>query len=283
MTTPAWVDLDDGATVAAYDFGGSGPPVLFAHATGFHAHSWLPVISRLSDRFHCYAFDERGHGASPTPPNLDFGWARFGADARAVAASFGLSRPFGVGHSAGGALLLRAEEDHAGSWRAVWAYEPVVFPPAESAPEGSVIANPLVATTRKRKGWFESRQAAYDNYVSKPPFASFTAEALAAYLDHGLRADPAGGVVLACSPDDEARTYEGSMVSGIWERLPSVAVPVLGVAGEASDHPPARLLAGVVARLPDARMELMDGLGHFAPFEDPDRVAASIAGFFGGL
>jgi pimeloyl-ACP methyl ester carboxylesterase len=275
MTTPTVVPMADGAPIAAYDFGGEGPPVLLAHATGFHAHAWLPVIAFLSERFHCYGFDERGHGASPTPPALDFSWVRFGSDARAVAAHFGLERPYAAGHSAGGALLLRAEEDHPGTWRAVWAYEPVVFPPAESTMD-----NPLAAATRKRKGWFESRQAAHANYASKRPFSEFTPEALDAYLDYGLVDDPAGGVRLACSPEDEARTYEESMRSGIWELLGAVRIPVRGVAGGASDHPPAQLLQGVVERLPDATIEVMDGLGHFGPFEDPYRIAASMAASF---
>jgi pimeloyl-ACP methyl ester carboxylesterase len=192
-----------------------------------------------------------------------------------VSAALGLQRPFAAGHSAGGALLLRAEADHAGTWGAIWVYEPVVFPPSES-----VVENPLAATTRKRRATFASRQAAYDNYVSKPPFSQFAPEALEAYLDHGLVDDGGGGVRLACLPEDEARTYEGSMTSGVWERLGRVGVPVHGVAGSSSDHPPAALLSAVVSQLPDADIELMDGLGHFGPLESPARVAASIGAFF---
>lgn len=268
----------DGTPIAAYDFGGSGRPLLLAHATGFHAHCWLPVVERLRDRFHCYAFDERGHGASPTPPNGRFAWELFGEDAIAVAGAFDLDRPVAAGHSAGGGLLLRGEEDQPGSWEALWLFEPVVLPP----PGAEVpAANPLAGPTRKRKAWFESRRAAYDNYAGKPPFSAFTADALHAYVEHGFVDDPAGGVRLACAPDDEAATYEGAMTAGIWEGLAKVAIPVVGVAGDSSDHLPAQLLAGVIAQLPHGRTEIMHGVGHFGPFEDPDRVAASIAAALG--
>jgi pimeloyl-ACP methyl ester carboxylesterase len=266
---------EDGAVIATYDFGGSGEPLLLAHATGFHAHAWLPVVAHLDHRFHCYAFDARAHGASPTPPSGDFGWRRFGDDARAAAAALGLHRPRAAGHSAGGGLLLAAEEDHPGSWAAIWAYEPVVFPP------GPALPNPLAASTRRRKGWFVSRQAALDNFSGKLPFKAFSPEALHAYVDHGFVDCDDGGVTLACRPEDEAATYEQAARSGIWEGLPGVGIPVHGVRGSTSDHPPAPLLDRVVARLPAGTIETMDGLGHFGPMEDPARVAASITAALG--
>jgi pimeloyl-ACP methyl ester carboxylesterase len=275
MTTPTWVTAADGTALAVYDFGGDGAPVLFAHATGFHAHTWLPVIELLRDGFHCFAFDERGHGASASPENHDFSWRTFGDDARLVAEAVGLDRPFGVGHSAGGALLLAAEQDHPGRWAALWAFEPVVLPPAASS-EGSFLA----PGARRRRARFDSRQAAYDNYASKPPFNRFTPAALSAYVEHGLVSQPDGTVTLACGPEDEARTYEAAPVSGIWDLLPKVSVPVHGVRGELSDHPPAAFLPETVARLPVATMETMAGLSHFGPFEDPERIAASIRATF---
>src|SRR2546429_7959455 len=64
----------DGVSIAVHDLGGSGPPLLMAHATGLHGRVWEPVASELAGRFHCVAFDERGHGDSGLPPGLDFEW-----------------------------------------------------------------------------------------------------------------------------------------------------------------------------------------------------------------
>ena len=72
----------DGFDVAAFDLGGDGPPVLMAHATGFHALVWQPMASAL-DGFHCYSFDERGHGDSFRPPGHSYDWTGF-ADAVSV-------------------------------------------------------------------------------------------------------------------------------------------------------------------------------------------------------
>jgi pimeloyl-ACP methyl ester carboxylesterase len=261
---------DDGSEVAAYDFGGTGPPLLFGHATGFHAHLWLPVLVTLRSRFHCFAWDARGHGASGTPAAGDFDWRRSGDDARAVAAAFGLDRPRAAGHSGSGAALILAEADHPGSWGALWLYEPVV-------PEWSTAGdNPLVAGALRRRDTFGSREEALRNFEGKPPFDTFTAEALRLYVEFGFVEAPGGGVTLACRREDEAATYRCAMTAGARGRMPEVHAPTHVVLGERSGHFPQDSLAAAVDLLPDGELEIMTGVGHFGPFEDPPLVAASI-------
>jgi pimeloyl-ACP methyl ester carboxylesterase len=62
---------DDGVVVQTYDWGGDGPPLLLAHATGLHAHVWLPLVQRLRSSFHCYAIDARAQGDTTAPPGAD--------------------------------------------------------------------------------------------------------------------------------------------------------------------------------------------------------------------
>jgi pimeloyl-ACP methyl ester carboxylesterase len=62
---------DDGVVVQTYDWGGDGPPLLFAHATGLHAHVWLPLVQRLRSSFHCYAIDARAQGDTTAPAGAD--------------------------------------------------------------------------------------------------------------------------------------------------------------------------------------------------------------------
>ena len=56
--TDAWhasqvhVTSRDGVDVAVYDLGGDGPPLLLAHATGFHGLVWDGFADRLTERFH---------------------------------------------------------------------------------------------------------------------------------------------------------------------------------------------------------------------------------------
>jgi pimeloyl-ACP methyl ester carboxylesterase len=62
---------DDGVVVQTYDWGGDGPPLVLAHATGLHAHVWLPLVQRLRSSFHCYAIDARAQGDTTAPPGAD--------------------------------------------------------------------------------------------------------------------------------------------------------------------------------------------------------------------
>src|SRR5215472_138254 len=83
--------------LAAWEWPGADPPLLFAHATGFHGRCWDRIIEFFPGR-RCIAIDARGHGHSskPAPP---YHWRAFGPDLVAVANYFGVRDAIGVGHS----------------------------------------------------------------------------------------------------------------------------------------------------------------------------------------
>jgi pimeloyl-ACP methyl ester carboxylesterase len=268
----------DGVRVAFDDLGGSGPPLLFAHATGFHGQVWRPVAEELAGEFHCWTFDERGHGDTPPPANGVFDWNGFALDALAVVDEVGLERPYGVGHSAGGAGLLLAELSRPGTFGSLYAYEPIVPPTGEDGkpmlPSGS---NPLAAGARRRREVFESRDAAYANYASKPPLSVFAPAALRAYVDHGFEDLPDGdGVRLKCRGESEARTYEMSIHHGAYSRLGSVTCPTTVACGSDTDTFGPSVMAMLAERLPLGRVDVLPGLGHFGPMQDPAAIAESI-------
>ena len=269
----------DGITVSAYDLGGDGLPLLFAHATGFHGRIWLPLAERLRKRFHCYAFDSRGHGDSDPAPGGDYDWTGFAADALAVVDGFGLTRPFAVGHSAGGALLLLAEEDRPGTFAGMVLYEPIAAVTDQPPPPGS--GGLLSLGARKRRAEFPSRDAAFDNYKGKGPFASFTDDALRAYVEHGFADTPDGSVKLKCEPEQEARTYEMAMSHRAYGRLDAVRCPVTFLAGEIAPAMALPALEAMATRLGDRGIAIeLDGLDHFGPMADPDRIAAIVEAAF---
>ena len=78
------VPSTDGVEIAVHDLGGTGPPLLISHATGFHGRCYEPLAHALADRFHSVAFDYRGHGDTPQPDG-PVDWQRYGDDAEAMA------------------------------------------------------------------------------------------------------------------------------------------------------------------------------------------------------
>ena len=269
-------DADSEAfTIAIHDFGGEGPDLVFAHATGFHGLAWAPMAERLATDFHCVAFDERGHGCSDVPPDDDFSWNSFTDDLLTVIDGFPLRAPLhGIGHSCGGALLLLAEQRRPGLFRSLYVYEPIVFPDDGSfiGPPGG--GNPLADGARKRREIFESADAAYDDYASKPPLEVLDPDALRAYVDHGFEKLADGTVRLRCRGESEARTYEMSREHSGWDHLGEVACPVTVACGNET-FGPAAMAPRIVDRLPNGRLEKFDHLGHFGPLQDPVALAAA--------
>ena len=271
VTTP------DGVDVAYYELGGSGRPVVLAHATGFHGLAFEPLARRLADRYRCVAIDERGHGLSGVPRDLDFDWHGFATDVLAVVDELGLDRPLGVGHSAGGAALLLAEERRPGTFEAFYCFEPIVPIAGENPAAGAAEA---VASSSRRREVFASRREAYENYAGKPPFSFFDPEALDAYVTYGFEDLPDGTVRLRCRRDNEARVYERAAEHDGYANLGRVACPVTLACGELTISTPRSQLERLAARLPRVRVEELRGLRHFGPLEDPARVAAAIEAAF---
>lgn len=274
------VIADDGVAIAAHDLGGDGPDLLLAHATGFHGHSWLPLVEHLRPRFRCVAFDERAHGDSGMAVDESFDWHRLAADTLAVVDALGLFRPFGVGHSCGGALLFLAEEARPGTFRSLYCFEPIVAPVDDPPPRG--VPNPMPARARRRREVFASRDAAYEHFVERPAFSVLAPEALRAYVDHGFDDVEDGSVRLKCRAEHEARVYEKGLSHDAFRHLARVRCPVTLACGERTDTVGPALLELQAARLSDVRIDVLPGLGHLGPLEDPAAVAASVLAAFEG-
>ncbi len=262
----------DGFHVAAWDLGGDGPPLLMAHATGFHGLVWRPMAAELRD-FHCYSFDERGHGDSSRPPDHSYDWTGFADDTLAVVEGFGIERPFGVGHSAGAAALLMAEAFRPGTFRAFYLWEPVVMP--FDGPVGPQ-DNPLSEGAVRRREYFSSREEAFENYASKPPFSVLHPDALRAYVDGGFADTDDGQVRLKCRPADESQVYRMGSAHPAFSRFADVQCPVVIACGSETNAFGPQLIELQAARLPHARTEVLEGLGHFGPLQDPATVAAAV-------
>lgn len=275
------VPSTDSLELTVHDLGGAGPPALLAHATGFHGRVWAPFAHQLHG-LRAWAPDLRGHGDSITPPGHRFAWESFADDVLACVEGLGFNdgpgpRPVGVGHSKGGAALLLAEQRRPGTFRALWCFEPVVFPPGTaSAGEGP---NVLAQGALNRRDRFGSFSAATENYSGKPPMNRFDPDALREYVQHGFAAEADGPVVLKCRPADESRIYTMGSSHRAFDHLGEVHCPVLVVRGAIDSPGPAAMAPDVAAALPAGSLEVHDELGHFGPLEDPTGMAASFMAF----
>ena len=281
------VPSTDGVVVAVHDLGGDGPPLLLVHATGFCGGVLAPLAGELAGSFHGWAIDVRGHGATTTPDGLDFAWTGFSDDVLAVVDWLATESPwsepgsgsgvlFGFGHSSGGAAVLDAEARRPGTFRALYCYEPIVWP----TPPAPGSRDPLIQGALRRRDTFASRDEARTNFASKRPFSGFAPEALEAYLACGFKDRGDGSVALRCRREWEAAVYRQGLAHDGFSRLGSVACAVVVAAGDRWEAMTPDVIAGQAAALPDARVETFVGLGHLGPMEDPRGIARSVADAF---
>jgi pimeloyl-ACP methyl ester carboxylesterase len=272
VTTP------DGTRLAVHELGGSGRPVLLAHATGFHGAVWEPLAAALGEGYERWAIDFRAHGASVVPDGSELAWAGFAEDVLAVVDDLDVAPGalLGVGHSMGGAALLLAEALRPGTFAGLWVYEPITPPPGGLGPPGN--GNALADGALRRRSSFPSHAEAVANFAAKRPFDVLRADVLHAYVRHGFVAGEDGAVHLACRPADESQIYRGGGSHDAFTRLGDVACPVV-VASGVLEPGPALFAPAVAEALPDGRLETLDPLAHFGPLEAPGLCARSIRAF----
>lgn len=271
----------EGVTTAVHDFGGDGPLLLFAHATGMHGWVWKPVADHLAGRARCVAIDLRGHGDSALPSGADLSWDGFGRDVLAAVAGLGSTEVIGIGHSLGGAALMMAELEAPGTFQRLFLYEPAVHPDIGVDGAQSLLAarDLMVAMATRRRATFPSRDAALANYVSKPPMAQFQAAVLAAYVRHGfadVADEPGDAVVLKCRPEIEAGIYAASYDHGTGERFHAITCPVTFAAGSATDALHHRTVDALSSQLGSSPV-VLEGLDHFGPLQQPKQFADAVA------
>lgn len=242
--------------------------VAFAHATGFCGAVWRPVVEQLPGGLDVQVWDFPCHGSAP---RLDhpIDWWSFGKWALDLVVPL-VGPLVGVGHSMGGAALLMAELLHPGRFDALVLIEPIIFPPPYERREGG-----LAGAAQKRKPFFDSREAARENFASKPPFNAWHPAALDGYIECGLT-DTEKGATLSCLPEDEAEIYRTATLHGVWDRLGEIVPPTLIMAGEISETHSHQFVESIAARMRRAGFEMVPNTGHFLPMEKPELLARRV-------
>ncbi len=263
--------------IAIWDWPGADPPLLFAHATGFHGRVWDRIVRQFPNR-RALAIEARGHGRSAKPAR-PYRWPAFGDDLAAVAESLGLRDAIGIGHSMGGHAVANAASIRPEIFRALILIDPTIFPRSIYGQK------PFdVSFTLRRKRIFDSPEAMFERFRGRETFLQWQPDILRDYCNYGVLPQD-GHWLLACPPEAEASIYQESIArdADIHDRLSQVTQPVtilraarprtsgsLDLGGSPTDP-------ALASAFPNAREVVLGDVSHYIPMEAPNRVIEEIA------
>lgn len=262
---------------------GTGVPLVFAHATGFHGRVWDAIVERFPAH-PVYAIDLRGHGLSRAAPITD--WRMLASDVAGFLAQAGLSGAVGIGHSMGAHTLLQTAADHPAAFSRLVLFDPVILAPEYyAAAETQFTADsPHPAIRRKRD--FASAEAMIERFRERDPYDLFDPRVFEDYCRHGLVPAASGeGMELACAPEVEASVYASSRSNpGILDAARHVDIPVLVVRAKhttLNDFKSSPTWPELATILPQGTDLYRPDMTHFHPFQDPEDAARIIGEFIG--
>lgn len=279
MTAPSLRFITvDGLRLGVWEWPGDGPPLLFAHATGFHARCWDQIIREFPGR-RAIAIDLRGHGRSdkPEPP---YHWRWFARDVAGVAEQLDLRCAIGVGHSMGGHSIVEASALRPATFAALVLVDPTIFEPEYYGQRPRHEAEFIL---RRRNVW-KSWEEMYERFRNRAPFATWRPEVLRDYCEFGVL--PRGDeYVLACPPHVEASIYAASNApeANLYPLIPAIAQPATIIrAGrlwnpDSFDPATSPTAPDLAAKFRNARDIVLEGRNHYIPMETPEVVAGEIA------
>jgi len=247
------------------DFGGpaDAPLLILGPSLGTSAATlWSGVAEHLTDRLRVIGWELPGHG-SAAPSSVPFTIADLAAGVVALADSLGADSFHYAGDSVGGCVGLQLTLD-----------APARVESATVLCTGAVIGT--------ADGWRERAATVRANGAD-----AMVAGAAQRWFGEGFtQRRPGAAAVLFdalrhTDAESYARTCEALAGFDVRDRLADIVTPVLAIAGAQDTPTPPDSLQRIATGVKDGRFEVLDGVGHLAPAEAPQRVAALIADHIG--
>jgi pimeloyl-ACP methyl ester carboxylesterase len=251
-----------------YEEAGQGAPVLFLNGlAGDHLY-WKGQLRAFAGRFRCIAVDNRDAGQSAYAAG-PYTMADLAADTAGLLRALDLPPAHLVGLSLGGMIAQEVALAHPGWVRSLF----------------------LVGTLARADDWFNATLDVYGHIRRQVPDTPAFFEALLPWLvSHRFFESPTKvewlRALLRQNPhpqraDGFFRHFEAMRRHDALERLSAIRCPVLVAAGEDDLIAPPRYARQLAARIPQARLEVLPGVGHAPPIEDSRLFNRLLADFLG--
>ena len=226
---------------------------------------WTGVLPGLVDRFRILTFDSRGQGRSDAPLEGPYPTAQLAADAWELFQIMGIAQPWLVGLSNGSAMSLELLCDHPGAFR------------------GAVLTSAMprfdFAMGLKAEHWARCLEVG-------GPLLQFDAVAPFLWGDRFLESRHAvlrayHQVVTGQDrpPHGNLHQIRGTLGWDIRDRLERIRTPVLLLCGAEDLLTPPWKCLETAKGISGSRFEVVPGIGHAYPVEDPKGFVARVRNF----
>ena len=248
---------------------GEGPDLLLLHGAGGSTHSYRDLIPLLSTAYRVVALDLPGHGFTQLGARRRSGLAHMAQDIAALCQQQGWHPQAIVGHSAGAAVALRMAMNAEGP-------TPHVIGLNAALGEFPGVAGLLFPMMAKALAAMPFATTLFSSTSASPE------RVRALIASTGSELPPEGYALYRRLVADKAHVDGTLQMMAQWDLrsllkdLPTHEGPVDLVAGRNDQTVPAKVSEETARILPDARVHVLDGLGHLAHEERPDECAACI-------
>lgn len=246
------------------------PALLLLHGTGASVHSWRGLMPLLAETHHVTAMDLPRHGFTTGHPPEDMSLPRMASTVMRLVHALGIEPAAIIGHSAGAALALQMALDHGYGGPVIGlnsALRPFPGIAAQLFPAVAklLFVNPLVPRLFSGAA---SLSGDTDRFILKSTNSKIDAEGMACYeaLMKNSRHTKGALAMMANWDLPTLRT-----------RMGKVTNPVLMVHSDNDAAIPLDWAKEAHGWLPNAHLDVLEGLGHLAHEEAPERVMSRIS------
>jgi pimeloyl-ACP methyl ester carboxylesterase len=265
-----WFDVDGPAVVPDGSEMRQRPTVVLVHGgPGSFDHSYFkPDFARLAEHAQVVYLDLRGHGRSDWGEAAAWSFEACADDVRVFCDTIGIARPIVFGHSMGGPIVLLYGARH----------------PGHAA--GLIVQSgfarwdlPRVVEGFRRAAGDQVAELAARGYGGDPTTEDEDARVFAAFGPHV----PDEEQLVRGRQNLEFNPHGMELIRGldIVDQLGRVDAPMLVSVGRLDPVTPVAAAEEIVGALPEgiARLEVVDGAGHFTWLDAPDRYWPTIIEF----
>ena len=279
------VESFDGTRLAVRAVGpADGPVLLFSHGFSLDMTTWREQWADLGGGFRCVFLDHRAHGRSSVPENGDVTIRAMGRDLASVLGALTPDAPVvAIGHSIGGIAFLALAEEHPELFGSRIVGLALIGGAAADLLGGAM--GGVTELLRPRLGSLSTAARRMDRLrrtiLAGPADVSAVVARLTQFAPDAPEELVAHVLQLAAGSSSLVWTDGLSELlrMDLRHALARVTVPVLVAVGDQDRVTPPASAVALAGDLPHGRLFVVEGAGHMAMLERPDRLNPELRAF----